>query len=135
MLPNAFIGWTKAPTDDELSRELGAARAWWDELLRELAMPINEWYSYSAKAGWSVRAKQGKRTIAYCIPCKGGVEVSFALGEKAITAAKQTKLSAAAVKLLDEAPRYAEGAGVRFPIRTKRDLALVKSLAAAKIAN
>ena len=135
MLPNAFIGWTQAPTDEELSRELGAARALWDELLRELAAPLNEWYSYSVKAGWSVRAKQGKRTIAYCIPCKGAVEVSFALGEKAIAAAKQTRLSAAAVKLLDAAPRYAEGAGVRFAIRAKRDLALVKTLAAAKVAN
>src|SRR5689334_11724094 len=135
MLPNAFAGWTKAPTGDELSRELGAARVLWDALLSELALPVNEWYSYSVKAGWSVRAKQGKRTIAYCIPCKGAVEVSFALGEKAIAAARQNKLSAAAVKLLDAAPRYAEGAGVRFAIKNKQDLALVKILAAAKIAH
>ena len=58
MSPNAFIGRTKAPTDAELSTELGAARVLWDELLAELSLPIQEWNSYSPKAGWSMKVKQ-----------------------------------------------------------------------------
>ncbi|HEY1497846.1 MAG TPA: DUF3788 domain-containing protein [Candidatus Solibacter sp.] len=135
MLPNAFIGRTKAPTDEELSAELGDARALWDQLLKDLALPVQEWHSYSAKAGWSLRLKAGKRTIVYVTPCRGAIRVSFALGEKAMKSARESKLPASAIKILDEAPRYAEGAGVRLDVTTKRDLATVKKLAAAKMAN
>ena len=135
MLPNAFIGRTQAPTDEELSTELGDARALWDQLLRELALPVQEWHSYSAKAGWSLRLKAGKRTIVYVTPCRGALRVSFALGAKAMQAARESKLPASVIKILDEAPRYAEGAGVRLDVTKKSDLATVKRLAAAKMAN
>ena len=65
MSPNAFIGRTQPPTDEDLSTELGAARALWDELLALLALPVQEWHSYSPKAGWSLKLKLGKRTIVY----------------------------------------------------------------------
>ena len=42
MSPNAFIGRTKAPTDAELSAELGAARALWDQLLIRRGMAALE---------------------------------------------------------------------------------------------
>ena len=135
MLPNAFIGRPEPPTDEELSTELGAARTLWDQLLADLALPIQEWHSYSVKAGWSLRLKTGKRTILYVTPCRDSFRVSFALGEKAIKAARDSRLPAHVVKILDEAPRYAEGAGVRLDITAKNDLAVVRRLAAAKIAN
>jgi hypothetical protein len=135
MLPNAFIGRTKAPTDAELSAELGDARALWDQLLMELALPVQEWHSNSTEAGWSLRLKAGKRTIVYITPCRGALRVSFALGEKAMQAARESKLPPGVIKILDEAPRYAEGAGVRLDVTTKTDLATVKRLAAAKMAN
>ena len=135
MLPNAFIGWPKPPTDDELSAVLGAARALWDQLLSELALPIQEWHSYSVKAGWALRLKQGKRTILYVTPCEGSFRVSFALGEKAMQTARESKLPAQVMKTLDEAPSYAEGTGVRLDVTAKKDLAIIRKLAAAKLAN
>ena len=84
MSPNAFIGRTKPPTDEELSTELGAARALWDELITELALPIQEWNSYSPKAGWSLKLKLKKRTILYLAPCHGKFRVAFVLGAKAV---------------------------------------------------
>ena len=135
MSPNAFIGRQKPPTDEELSLELGAARMLWDQLLAELKLPVQEWHSYSVKAGWSLRIKEGKRTILYVTPCRGSFRVSFALGDKAMQAARDSKLPAAAMKILDEAPRYAEGTGVRLDISAKKDLAIVKKLVAAKMAN
>ena len=68
MSPNAFIGRTLPPTDDELSAQLGAARVLWDELLAQLALPIQEWHSYSPKAGWSLKLILKKRTILYLAP-------------------------------------------------------------------
>src|SRR6185369_9542050 len=120
MLPNAFIGRTTPPTDDELSTELGDARALWDQLLAELALPVQEWHGYSVKAGCSLRLKQGKRTIVYVTPCRGALRVSFALGEKAMQAARDSRLLARVVKILDEAPRYAEGAGVRLDVSARK---------------
>jgi hypothetical protein len=135
MSPNAFIGRTKPPTDDELSTELGAARALWDELLTELALPIQEWNSYSPKAGWSLKLKLKKRTIVYLAPCRGSFRVAFVLGDKAVEAARQSKLPKAVMKIIDEAPRYPEGTGVRLEIAARKDLAAVKKLAAVKLAN
>ena len=135
MSPNAFIGKTQPPTDDELSAELGAARVLWDELLAELALPIQEWNSYSPKAGWSVKLKLKKRTILYLAPCHGSFRVAFILGAKAVEAARQANLSKALLKIVDEAPRYPEGTGVRLHIKARRDLAAVKKLAAVKLAN
>src|ERR1035438_7524648 len=129
MSPNAFIGRTLPPTDDELSAQLGAARALWDELLAELALPIQQWHSYSPKAGWSLKLILKKRTILYLAPCHGSFRVAFVLGAKAVEAARQSKLSKAMMKIINEAPRYAEGTGVRLEIRARKDLAAVKQLA------
>ena len=135
MSPNAFIGRTKPPTDEELSTELGAARALWDELLTELALSIQEWNSYSPKAGWSLKLKLKKRTIVYLAPCHGSFRVAFVLGDKAMAAARQLKLPKAVLKIIDEAPRYPEGTGVRLEIAARKDLAAVKKLAEVKLAN
>ncbi len=135
MTPNAFIGRTKPPTDDELSVELGVVRALWDEILADLALPVQEWNSYSPKAGWSLKLKQGKRTIVYLAPCRGSIRVAFILGAKAVEAARACKLSKEVMKIIDEAPRYPEGTGVRLEITTRRQLAAVRKLAAVKLAN
>jgi len=135
MSPNAFIGRTKPPTDDELSAELGAARVLWDELLAELALPIQEWNSYSPKAGWSLKLKLGKRTIVYLAPCRGRFRVAFVLGAKAVEAARQSNLPKAVMKIIDEAPRYAEGTGVRLEITARKDLTAVRRLAEVKLSN
>ena len=70
MSPNAFIGRTKPPTDDELSAELGVARVLWDELLADLALPVQEWNSYSPKAGWSLKLKlrQAHHRVSCALP-------------------------------------------------------------------
>src|ERR1035438_3395425 len=92
-LPNAFIGKPGMPTDDDLAAELGrSAKALWDRLLAGLAERHNivtrEWNSYSPKAGWSLRLKRDKRTILYLSPCRGCFRASFALGGKAVEAAR-----------------------------------------------
>ena len=135
MSPNAFIGSAQPPTDDELSVQLGAARALWDELLALLALPDREWHSYSKKAGWSLKLKRGDRTVVYLAPCHGCFRVAFVLGARAVEAARRCNLPAAVIKIIDEAPRYAEGTGVRLEIRARKDLSAVKKLADVKLAN
>jgi len=139
MSPNAFIGKTKQPTDRELTAALGTARATWDQLLadldRELGVNVHEWNSYSPKAGWSLRVKRKARTIVWLGPREGAFIAAFVLGDKAMQAARASKLPQRIVKIMNEAPKYPEGTGIRIPLKTPKDLAAVKTLAAIKIAN
>ena len=139
MSPNAFIGKTKQPTDGELTAALGPAKALWDQLIDDLADECGvvgqEWNSYSRKAGWTLRLKREQRNIVYLSPCEGCFRVSFALGDKAVQAARQSKLPPRVIKIINEAKRYAEGTGVRFEVKAPKDIAAVKMLAAIKLAN
>jgi hypothetical protein len=45
------------------------------------------------------------------------------------------KLPKAVLKIIDEAPRYPEGTGVRLEIAARKDLAAVRKLAEVKLAN
>jgi hypothetical protein len=139
MSPNAFIGKTEQPTDGELTAALGPAKALWDQLIDDLAdecgVVDQEWNSYSRKAGWTLRLKREQRNIVYLSPCEGCFRVSFALGDKAMRAARAAKLPQRIVKIMNEAPKYPEGTGIRITLKTPKDLAAVKMLAAIKLAN
>jgi hypothetical protein len=68
-------------------------------------------------------------------PCSKHFLVGFVLGEKAVLAAHAVPLSASILAIIDEAPKYAEGRGIRLEVRTKKDLEAVKDIAAVKMAN
>ncbi|HKN36788.1 MAG TPA: DUF3788 domain-containing protein [Terriglobales bacterium] len=139
MLPNAFVGKPEKPTDPELAAELGAAKALWDQLLADLAkesnLDVREWNSYSIKTGWSLRLQRKKRNIVYLSPYRGGFRASFALGDKAVKAAQQSKFPTQVLKSISQAKRYAEGTAVRIEVHEAKDLALVKKLVALKLEN
>ena len=139
MTPNAFIGKAKKPTDAELAAALGPAKAIWDQLLADLAREceanVQEWNSYSPKAGWSLRLKRKARTIVWFAPCLGCFRVAFIFGDKAMQAARQGKWPKRIVKVMDEAPKYPEGTGIRLEVKSSRDIVTLKKLAAIKLAN
>jgi hypothetical protein len=135
---NAFIGRTKKPTEAEVVAALGSTAALWKQLVDwmvEQGATIQEWNSYSPKAGWALKLKQKKRTIVYLGPCDGCFRVAFILGDRAVAAARKSDLSKNTLKLLDEAPRYAEGTGVRLMVKAAKELAAIKKLALIKMAN
>ncbi len=96
MVTNRFIGKSQKPTEDELSAQLGVNKGVWDRLLAELAKEFDlvtaEWNSYSPKAGWSLRLKRGERNVVYLSPGHNCFMASFALGDKAVRAARESKL-------------------------------------------
>ena len=93
------------------------------------------WIFAGAKWGWSLRLRRKKRTVLYMTPCNRHFLVGFALGEKAVKAAHACRLPNSILAIIDEAPKYAEGRGVRVAVKNKKDLAAVKELAAMKMAN
>jgi len=71
----------------------------------------------------------------YLAPCKSCFYVAFILGDKAVQAARQTKISKRVIKIIDEAKRYAEGTGVRLDVKKPKDIDIVKKLTAIKLNN
>ena len=135
---NAFIGKTTRPTDAEVSAALGSTAALWKQLvswMEEQGVAIQEWNSYSPKAGWALKLKVKKRNIVYLGPCAGYFRVSFILGDRAVAAARKSDLAKSTLKILDEAPRYSEGTGVRLMVKAAKDLAAIRKLALIKMAN
>jgi hypothetical protein len=139
MQPNAFINQLKEPAEDELTAALGPAKPLWDRLVHNLAdefdVHIQEWKSYSPKYGWSLRLKHKKRNIVYLVPYRHCFGVMFILGDRAVKVAVQSRLPQRVLKIINEAPRYPEGTGVRLEVKTARDIAAVKKLAGIKLEN
>lgn len=138
-IPNAFIGHEGQPTTAEIASALGATTSTWDRLISRMAeerdVADQEWKSTSPKYGWSLLLKRKKRTIVYLGPCAGCFRVSFVRGDRAVAAARQACLPASILKLLDEAPRYAEGTGLRIIVKSPRDLPAIQKLVEIKLAN
>jgi hypothetical protein len=139
MNTNAFAGRAKPPRDRDVAAVLGAAKPLWDaiavDLARELELTDAEWKSYSPKYGWSLRLKRGKRNIVHLSPGEGRFMVLFILGDRAVAAARASRLGATATKLLDAAPRYPEGTGIRLEVTRAAQVALVRKLARIKLEN
>jgi hypothetical protein len=139
MALSAFTDKSSTPRSNELKETLGRSSALWDGLRGHLAadyQPLTEkWVMYSEKWGWSLQLKRKKRTILYMTPCKKHFLVGFVLGEKAVKAAHESDLPDAVLTSIDSAPKYVEGRGLRIEVRTKKDLEIIKKLAAIKMAN
>lgn len=139
MASNAFIGRTKAPNDADLASALGESKALWDRVLGDLQTELDlvdlEWKSYSPKQGWSARLKRGSRNILHLAPCEGSFIVVFILGQKAVQAVRSGVPSRRLTKLLDDAPQYPEGTGIRIDPVGARDVPLIRKLARIKLAN
>jgi len=138
MATNAFIGHVTKPTESELASELGAKKPLWDELLAELerlGVTDQEWNSYSTKAGWALKVLRKGRVIVYVSPLHGGFMTSFALSDKAVASAKNSKLPPKILKIISDAKRYAEGTAVRIHVGSRADVSSIAKLAAIKLAS
>jgi hypothetical protein len=139
LVPNAFIGRAERPTDADLAGALGATKPLWDGLIADMAdrhgVAVQEWKCSSPKTGWALLLKRAKRTILWMAPCQGSFRVSLILGGRAVLAARQSGPSARLLKIIDQAPKYPEGTGLRLQIKGPRDMAAVRKLAVAKLEN
>jgi hypothetical protein len=139
MTVNAFVGRPKSPGEADLAEALGTAKASWDRLVVDMAGELRldgrEWKSYGLKHGWSLRLQRGKRNIVHLAPHEGCFTVLLILGDRAMKAARASGLSASALKILDDAPRYPEGTGIRLRMKGPRQVPLVRKLARVKLEN
>ena len=136
---NVFAGHAKQPTEAHLAAALGDCYELWQHLVtdleEELRIDAAEWHASSVKLGWSLRLQVKKRNIVYLGPREGWFLASFALGDKAIAAAKKSDLGSSVLRIIAESKRYPEGTAVRIEVRSETDLRTVKKLAKIKIEN
>jgi Protein of unknown function (DUF3788) len=138
-MPNAFIGQTNKPTQEELKVALGPGGSAWAQFLRwmeeELHITTREWQSISAKYGWPLRIKRKERAIVCLAPCRGCFRASFVLGKRAMEAVHETRFPGPVAKAIEEAPHYAEETGVRIVVHDLRDLGPIRTLTAIKLSH
>ena len=53
----------------------------------------------------------------------------------AVKAARQSKLPKSVAKVIEDAPRYPEGTGVRLTVKAAKDLGAIRKLAIIKLEN
>lgn len=136
MALSAFTDKTHQPTDKDLRTVLGKAYPAWVrliELVSDRIDPISQvWGFTSASTGWGLRLKRNDRIILYLTPRDDHFLVSFALGEKAVAAARASKLPRTVLKAIESAPKYVEGRGVRLEVRQAREVSALATLAEIK---
>ena len=136
MALSAFADKVHQPTEKDLRSVLGKAYTAWVRLIKlvsERIAPISQFWGFAgASYGWSLRLKRNDRVILYMTPREDHFLVSFALGEKAVAAARAQKLPPAILKAIESAPKYAEGRGVRLEVRRSPEISALATLAEIK---
>lgn len=123
------------PGDRDLAHALGPVDPLWRRFTHRVRVscgPLTDEWSFSKGFGWTLRLKQPARVLVYLTPGPSYFLASFALGEKACTAIRKAGVPADIRAIIDAAPKYAEGRGVRIPVRTKTDLEAVLKIAGIK---
>lgn len=123
------------PADRDLAAALGPADQLWRRFTHDVRVscgPLVDEWSFSKTFGWTLRLKQPARVLVYLTPGSSSFLASFALGERACAAIRKAGVPADVLAIIDAAPKYAEGRGVRIPVRTKTDLEAVLKIAGIK---
>jgi hypothetical protein len=135
---SALVDKAAQPDRDTLADALGPTAGLWSDLIDSLHAahdPLVEVWTYSGVAwGWSLRLKRKKRVLVYLTPGRGHFLASFALGEKACLAAHEHAIAPAMLAIIDAAPKYPEGRGVRITVRRAVDVTHVLQIVALKAA-
>ncbi len=138
MALSIFDDKSQEPVDADLQAALGRSARLWERLVVAVGVDyapiVASWNFAGAKFGWSLRLKQKDRVVLYLIPQAKHFLVGVVLGEKAVQAAHDAGLPAEVVAMIDAARPYAEGRGIRWPVRAARDIEVVRTLAALKLA-
>jgi hypothetical protein len=137
MALSVFDDASHQPEPDELGTTLGHAAQLWDDLVAHVGSaypPVTQHWNFAgAKYGWSLRLKRKDRVVLYMTPQSGSFLLGVVLGEKAAKAAHEAGAPGAVLALIDGAPRYAEGRGIRLTVTNGSDLAAAKALAELKM--
>ena len=128
----------KAPSAAELAAALGTAERAWTGIIaavRERFAPLElQWKPSKSAFGRICLLRHKRRTLLYLTPGVGEITVAIVLGERACALAMAGSIPARIKQLLREARPYAEGRGIRFPVKSERDIPMIAQLVEMKCA-
>jgi hypothetical protein len=137
MALSAFDDPSSPPAPAELAEVLGASARLWDQLVSgvtEAYPPITGLWNFAgAKYGWSMRLRRRDRNLLHLTPQLGSFLLGVVLGEKAARTAHDDALPQAVLKVIEAAPRYGEGRGIRMQVATMADLDTARMLTTLKM--
>jgi Protein of unknown function (DUF3788) len=136
-MKSIFIDKLKTPDDSDLKSGLKDCFRWWKELenytleFDALYKPL--WKFASEKFGWGFQIKDKKRAIVYLLPRDKYFKVGLVFGKKAVEKIMSTNIHDSIKKLINDAPEYAEGKGIRIDVKDDSLLNDIKALIQIKI--
>lgn len=137
MALSAFDDESRGPHAGQLRTVLGPAESLWRQLLAHAAEQdpslVELWHFAGSKYDWSLRLKQKDRVLLHMTPCRKHFLAGIVLGEKTIASAQARGLPKPVLAAIEEAPRYAEGRGIRRKVSSAADLRVVKRLLELKM--
>ncbi|HUO98781.1 MAG TPA: DUF3788 family protein [Rhizomicrobium sp.] len=126
----------KAPSAAELRAALGESSGIWTAIVEAVAKgfsPLDqEWRPSKLEFGRMCLLRHKERTLLYLIPMAGQMLAGVVLGQRAYDLAMESDLPAAIKKMLSDAKPYAEGRGIRFTVKSAKDVANVVLLVKLK---
>lgn len=139
MAMSIFDDKSAEPTEKDLAEALGRTMDRWRDIMayviEKYPSAIEQWNFPGAKYGWSFRLKDKKRAIIYLIPCSKHFQAAFVFGDKAVAAVEASLLPESIKDELRQARKYAEGRGIRLPVKNKTDVKNIKKLIDIKLAH
>jgi hypothetical protein len=128
----------KAPSAEELAATLGPAEGAWRGVVAAIGKRFSplevQWRPSKSDFGRICLLQHKKRTLVYLMPQKKEITVAVILGEGAYNIAMTAAIPEQIKQMFREARPYAEGRGIRFPLRSKRDVGLIVQLVEIKTA-
>lgn len=94
-----------------------------------------EWKYPGVKYGWSFRVKDKKRVIVYLLPRENHFLVALVFGPKATEMVLESPVADKIKNDLKAAKPYAEGRGIRIPVKNQEDIRDIKQLIDIKLAH
>jgi hypothetical protein len=136
MALSAFADAGAQPNRADLKKILGKAAPLWtafvDGVEQQAGTLRQRWNFSGATFGWSLRLMKGERILTYVTPQQGRFLVGLVLGKKVTQPDSVKRLSVAAAKLIENAPQYAEGRGLRMEVASRAALRTALEIAALK---
>jgi hypothetical protein len=123
---SAFTDKNREPGTTELREVLGTTWELWEQLrayiMERYPAGMQEWNFPGLKYGWSFRIKDKKRAIIYLLPRESYFLAAFVFGDKAVARVQDSTIAPHIITELTNARKYAEGRGIRIPVRIAEDL-------------
>jgi len=139
MSNNIFIDKSYKPTEQDLSKQLGASYKYWEEIKKSLRDEygdlVEEWKYYGQKYGWSLKLFYKKRNLFFFTVYEKYFRIGFTFGDKAVSAIEKSDLPKNVIEELRNAKKYVEGRGLRIEVKKRSYVDNIVKLVDIKINN